>query len=87
MSIQNLINYPKTMNKKELLEKYLLEEVEVLEPNYVVDYISNEYSKTYISPYTMTKFSIRKIKQLNLDRLIDLLAQYVKVEDIVEKNH
>ena len=66
------------MTIKELLEKYLIEEVEVSVPVYTTpDYNGGEIK--------IIGFHQSRIKQLNLSKLMDLLSKSVKIEDIVEK--
>jgi len=78
------------MTKKELLEKYLIEEVEVLEPQYTATNnfnFSAEYTGKYnpCGSYVIVGLSPCKIRQLNLDKLIDLLVKYVKITDIIKE--
>ncbi len=68
------------MDKKELLEKHLIDEVEVSSPNY----LSTGGQGWDADGVEIKGFHTTKIKQLNLQKLIDLLSKFVKVEDIVE---
>lgn len=65
------------MTIKELLEKYLIEEVEDIEPFYVPTYRGKEVTIEGLFP-------VRK-KQINISKLIELLSKFVKVEDIIEE--
>ncbi len=71
------------MDIKELLEKYLIDEVEVTNPTYSQsNFIPNAGE---LPKYEVNGFSPARIKQLNLGKLIALLSKIVKVEDIIDK--
>jgi len=67
------------MDIKELLEKYLIKEVKVSQPHYC-----NVTMHPNCSEYKIEGFYQVEMKQIDLDKLIELLSKLVKVEDIVK---